>query len=379
MLSAGEEVSTGVVLDVVISVSVGIVSSFQGRRALRPSVPSSANPPQGQDWGYCDVHLRQVEYDSLMEWNTSGQNEVTTSSGPYVTTTQMWLEEWMSASVKFSEAIRSQVDERTRSIMTVCEESTATLMLALDQMAEHLVVTTYEDVRELHNNYVRAIMASTAAKEISLTTTLIEAVNKYDFLGYALAARSIVEIVATLRYLLVNRLHPIIHEMTLAGQYDVSHVRRLITEEDIYLRGTRFDWLEFFEKGFQPLNERYAGWLTEKKKDRTAKKWKPGRAAPVEQVGTTTCLEKWAAAQSGVGVLYDLLCDMVHPNIGSVMSTMVPDGNRIRFRVRDPASEGHKLFQYSFPAFMTLTGHEHADSFWLLMQLFLPIGKEAKA
>jgi hypothetical protein len=253
------------------------------------------------------------------------------------------------------------------------EDSTAQLWLALDQMADHFVVAGYDDIREHHNNYVRAILASTSAKQVSLTISLIEAVNRYDFLSYALAARSIVEIVATLRYLLVNKLQPIVHDMASAAQYDSSHVKRLIKEEDVYLRGTRFDWIELFESGFRPLNERYADWLIEKKKDKSAKKWKPGRPAPVEQVGTSTCLEKWAHAEAGVGVLYDLLCDMVHPNIGSVMSTMVPQGDRIRFKVRDPSSEGIKLFQYSFSAFASLTGHERSGLYAALLNLFLPI------
>jgi hypothetical protein len=185
--------------------------------------------------------------------------------------------------------------------------------------------------------------------------------------------RAIVEIIATLRYLLVNRVHPIIQEMTAAGQYDLGHVRRLIIEEDVHLRGTRFDWLEFFESGFRPLNERYSEWLREKKKDKSAKKWKPNQAPPVEQVNVATCLEKWADAEPGVGVLYDLLCDMVHPNIGSAMSITVPEEAGIRFKVRDPASEGVKLFQYSFPAFMSLTGQEQVRLFQALLGLFLPL------
>jgi hypothetical protein len=280
---------------------------------------------------------------------------------------------------KFSDAIRNRMDERTRSIMTACEGYVVELASGLDRIHPHLVLSVYDDIRELHNNYVRGILASTAAKQMSLTTGLIEAVNKYDFLGYALAARSSVEIIATLRYLTRNRLQPIIHEMATVGQYEASHVQRLITEEDIYLRGTRFDWLEFFEKGFKPLNERYAEWLVEKKKDKTAKKWHRGRPAPVEQVGVTTCLDKWAADEPGAGVVYDLLCDMVHPNIGSVMSTMVPDENRIWFRVRDPSSEELKLFQYSFPAFISLTSHECFDLFKILMHLFLPIESSSKA
>lgn len=149
--------------------------------------------------------------------------------------------ERMTTLAKFSDEIRNQADERTRLIMKVCEESSVPLKSALDQMTSHFVFMNYDDIRELHNNYVRAILASTAAKQISLTTSLIEAVNKYDFLGYALAARSIVEIVATLRYLIRIRLQPIIHEVSTAGQYDASHVQRLSKEEDIYMRGTRFD------------------------------------------------------------------------------------------------------------------------------------------
>jgi hypothetical protein len=67
---------------------------------------------------------------------------------------------------------------------------------------------------------------------------------------------------------------------------------------------------------------------------------------------------------------------MVHPNVGSMISTMVPDGNQIRFRVRDKSSEGFKLFQHSFPAFMAVTGRENSDLFAVLMALFLPIEDE---
>jgi hypothetical protein len=84
-----------------------------------------------------------------------------------------------------------------------------------------------------------------------------------------MSARAMVEIIATLRYLLVNKLQPIIHEMATAGQYDSTHVRKLMKEENIFLLGTRFDWVEFFENAFRPLNDRYSEWLIEKKKDKS--------------------------------------------------------------------------------------------------------------
>jgi hypothetical protein len=279
--------------------------------------------------------------------------------------------------IKFSDEIRKRVDDRTRSVMAVCEEGLPYLWSALDQMPEHFVLATPgDDVRRYHNNYVKAILASTSAKQVSLTLGLIEAVNKYDFITYAMSARAIVEIIATLRHLLLNKLQPIIHEMATASQYDSSHVRRLMKEENNFLHGTRFDWVEFFEKGFRPLNDRYSEWLVEKKKDKSAKKWKPGREAPAAQVNVATCLEKWADAEPAVGVVYDLLCDMVHPNIGSFMSITVPSGEGLLYKVRDPGSEGMKLFQYSFPAFMSLTGHEYRRLLKGLLLLFLPLDEE---
>lgn len=71
--------------------------------------------------------------------------------------------------------------------------------------------------------------------------------------------------------------------------------------------------------------------------------------------------------------MYDLFCDLVHPNIGSVMSTMVHVGDELRFRVRDPSSVGFQLFQKSFSAFHVLTSRELSNLIALLLHLFLPL------
>src|SRR5664280_1893268 len=196
-----------------------------------------------------------------------------------------------STQFSFSSEIREKVDPQTRSIMDTFEKQQVSLWSAIDLQSEHFSLSSFEDIRETHNNFAKAILASTGAKYISLSLTLVESVNKYDFLTYALAARSIIEIVATFRYFIRNKIKPILHEMTSSSQYTAAQVQRLIIQENIYLRGTRFDWIEFFESGFRPLNERYAEWLIEKKKDKRAKKWRPGRLPPVEQIGVTTCLE----------------------------------------------------------------------------------------
>jgi hypothetical protein len=277
----------------------------------------------------------------------------------------------MNPSVTFSDEVFAKVgDEGTRSLMRRCQQATAETWSALDSLTENLVFPPPpDDILVVHKNHVTAILASTAARYVSLTISLIEAVNRFDFLTYALVARSIVEIVATLRHLLVEKLDPITQNMT--GPITSEEVKKLLAEEDIYLRGTRFDWNEFLENDFLPLKERYAEWLEEKKKDKTAKKWKPGRTPPKEQVNVATCLEKWARVEPGIGVLYDLLCDMVHPNIGSVMSIMITDKEQIRFKVRHPSSGGFRLFLSSFPVFMKLTGEERAGLMERLLGLIL--------
>jgi len=272
----------------------------------------------------------------------------------------------------FEKRIKDRVNARNRSIMDVVERQTASLAAMCDQMPDHFSFSDVDDIRVLQNNYLRAILASTAVKHVSLSLSLIESVNKSDFLSYALSARSIVEAVATLRYLLLSKLGPIISRMVQSGEYDGLHVKELIERENTYLRGTRFDWIEFFENGFQPLNERYADWLIDKKKNKQAKKWKPGRTV-LEQFSVSTCLEKWAGQEPGVGVLYDLLCDMVHPNIGSVMATMVCDDEKVRFKIRDSDSQGFRLFELSFPALATLAWPELTKLLKILPSLYLPL------
>src|SRR5258708_18298225 len=158
----------------------------------------------------------------------------------------------------FSSEIRGKVDPQTRSIMDTFEKQQVSLRSAIDQQSDHYSLSSFKDIRETHNNLMQAILASTAAKYVSLSLTLVESANKNDFLTYALAARSIIEIVATFRYFMFNRVKPIVHEMASSRHYTAAQVEHLIIQENVYLRGTRFDWNEFFENRFRTLNERYS-------------------------------------------------------------------------------------------------------------------------
>lgn len=284
-----------------------------------------------------------------------------------------------SCDVRFSDDVRARVNNRTRMVMSAWEDALPHLWSVADRTHGHFVMLTAGDVRVQHNHFVKAILASSAAKLVSQTLALMEAVNRYDFLTYAVSAKALVEITATLRHLVMDKLRPIVEEMVAAGTYNPAQVRRLVDEEALYLHGTRFDWIEYFERGFRPLNERYPEWA--EGSETPARKWRAGYKPPMQQVDVGVCMEAWAAAQPGVGILYDLLCDMTHPNIGSLMGVTVPAREGMRFRIHDPDSEGMMLFQYSFPAFWSLTGHEYKGLLYGLLQLVLPTAqvKEKKA
>jgi hypothetical protein len=188
-----------------------------------------------------------------------------------------------------------------------------------------------------------------------------------------LVARSILEMVGALRYAL-NQMRPITHQIS-TGKYTQEHVRELLTHERAYLMDTRFDWLEFFQTGFRRLNENY---VKERSDEKQNKKAKPSpERGPHGQINAYTFIEKWAISEPGVGVLYALLSDLVHPSIGGVMSTVVETGNvatrnEVRFGVRHKHSFGFTLFENSFPAFQVLTGRELSKLIDEVLRLFLP-------
>jgi hypothetical protein len=208
-----------------------------------------------------------------------------------------------TSQASFSDDIISRLDEQTQSLMRVFEQQVVHLTAAIEQQSNHYSMVPHEDIRGQRNQLVAAILASTSAKYVSLSQTIIDSVNKHDFLAYSLAARSMIEIVATLRYFVLEKISTIIHEMA-QGQYAAAQVKRLIVEENKYFRGTRFDWVD---NGFCSLIDRQAGWAKEKKewekggkKGAEPKKWNPNRSPLVEQVNVTTCLSKWSNDEPGV-------------------------------------------------------------------------------
>jgi hypothetical protein len=165
--------------------------------------------------------------------------------------------------------------------------------------------TTSAEPRQLFNNYLDILWSVHVIKFNELCEGLIESVNRGHFLLYGLIGRSFIEHAGTMRYYIKERLQPTIDEAVQTGTVSVSQIQGMITELDRFLRGSRFDWNAFLTGDFDQLTKDISEELSMKR-----------------QVNILTCMQKWARETPSVTVLYNLFCDLVHPNIGSTLLVM---------------------------------------------------------
>lgn len=224
------------------------------------------------------------------------------------------------------------------------------------------------DWRVVFNQYVDAVFASSLLKEALLNRSIIEAVNRYDFLSYALAGRSLIENTATIRYYIEKKIHPFVKKCIKNKSVSDGELKQAIDHLHHLLMGSRFDWPRFFEEGFDALSHDYTDYLKRKKKDKHAGKWK---AKPLlcQQINVATCLESWANEEPRIGVLYDLFCDMVHPNIGSTLCILTPAEKGIKFVGQTKDSFGVRLFDISYGPLQSLVGKAFAKYITFVIHL----------
>jgi hypothetical protein len=60
--------------------------------------------------------------------------------------------------------------------------------------------------------------------------------------------------------------------------------------------------------------------------------------------------------------VYNLFCDMVHPNIGSTFCIMVSREQGISFPVDQTESTGMHLFDRSYPPLQSISGKEFSET-----------------
>jgi hypothetical protein len=124
----------------------------------------------------------------------------------------------------------------------------------LSSMAENLDFPwslEIEDPRKLHNIYARNLVTCYVSKFAQLSEVILSSRESHNYLSYALAGRSLIEITATLRYYVLNKYRPIFDK----GNLTATDMKHLVEIDDRHLRGSRFDWESFLSKRYEKLIE----------------------------------------------------------------------------------------------------------------------------
>ena len=233
----------------------------------------------------------------------------------------------------------------------------------LSNMANNLdfpwSITDERDPRRIHNIYVRSLITCYVSKYAQLSHAILEAIENNQFLIYALAGRSLIEITATLRYYVIYKYLPLFEK----GSLDNSEMKQLLEIDDRHLRGGRFSWEMFFLKEYEKLKEETVKQLKSKKEKQ--KHIADGIIA--EQVNVLTCVEKWADECPEILLGYNLYCDLVHPNIGSAFLVASTNERGLYFSPSKGTPVGKAVFEQSFPILVSITHKQFGDHLLRLM------------
>jgi phage shock protein PspC (stress-responsive transcriptional regulator) len=269
---------------------------------------------------------------------------------------------------KFSQAIYERVSPLTQDFMRSVEQSLSRAAGTVEGVGHRFELDRSLVQKILHNMYIHAIFTSSMLKYYMLNASIVRAVNASDFLTYALAGRSLIEVTATLRYYLHAKIRPIVDATVRSGTVRHEQMSQLIDIEDRVLRGGRFDWMSFFLNRFDELRTQHVA-----SREAKIKEPAPNSGRGPTQVNVMTCIEKWEKDSHYVGVLYELFCDMVHPNLGSTLCIATPADGAITFSIAQTQSTGVLLFDKSFPLLQSIAGKEFAKVVEAYVLLELPI------
>lgn len=196
------------------------------------------------------------------------------------------------------------VRERFQSTHGVLLDNLEAIISALEQNSR---LTSLLDLTErgvpLFNSYVAFAVAVYMAKFKQLYESVADSLNHSRYLVYAQAGRSILENTATIRHYSRHRDLVAIREARRQGSIPTHVLEKAITTVDRLVRGNRFTWQAFVSNKFNELS-----------------------GVPdypeMAQVNVQTCLANWYKESPQIKGLYDLLCDLVHPNLGSNLTVI---------------------------------------------------------
>ena len=204
-----------------------------------------------------------------------------------------------SYSRKFSQTFSQQVGDRLTPLLKQFEE--ISLSLAAKSLDE-VVWQPPEKLHELLDHYLETLSSVYFKKYSVFSQSLIQVLNEENYLLYGLIGRAIIEHTAVLRYYVTSKMLPLAQEVVADGIITEAEIEELIQWLDKHLAGCRFDWNSFLADYLEKI-----------------KGLKSESAIQQSQVNILTCLQKWERENHKIAHLYELFCDLVHPNLGSTL------------------------------------------------------------
>ena len=210
-----------------------------------------------------------------------------------------------------------------------------------------LILSTYSDksiiwqppvdLEELLDHYLDTLLQVYLYKYYVFSKTLIQVLNEENYLLYGLICRAIIEHTSVLRYYVTSKMLPLARVIVEDGIVTQEELQELINWLDKHLAGRRFNWDNFFdnyEKQIEGI--------------------KPQESSKPSQVNVITCLQKWGKENSSIINLYELFCDLVHPNLGStILITRLVD-NKLSIGGEEGEPMGREIFNLTFTSILEL-------------------------
>lgn len=238
-------------------------------------------------------------------------------------------------------------------------QGTKHMVSMADQVRFPVTFGRKESPQHLHDMYARNLFACYVSKYAQLSTTLIDSVDKQHFLIYGLTGRSLIEMVATLRYYILHQYKPLLDQDSLSN----NDLLKLIAIDERHLKGSRFNWEAYLLKQYEQLLDETVKQFKNKKDKQKA----ISDGIKQEQVNVLTCIEKWADETPEVLVAYNLFCDLVHPNMGSTFLVASTTHGELHFSMNKGQNVGAGIYEQSFPLLVTLTMKPFGDYLMMLI------------
>ncbi|MGK7945890.1 MAG: hypothetical protein AB4058_15615 [Microcystaceae cyanobacterium] len=200
--------------------------------------------------------------------------------------------------MKFTKSLRQKIGSELENYLDQLEEIT----LIFEEMDQTFLWSPPEDnSHELYDYYLDALVLVYFNKYRILCFSLIQVLNAENYLMYGLIGRAIIEHTAILRYYVTGKMLPLVEKALEDGIVTKEEVEEIIPWLEKHLTGQRFQWQPFL-----------ADYLDESTSE-------PTQQNRQLQVNVITCLEKWIKEEPSITPLYELFCDLVHPNLGSTL------------------------------------------------------------